>query len=294
MLSTCPECRTTFRVSQAQLDARRGLVRCGRCNAVFNAYDALLPELEAPPLGEEGEAVVQTRVGGGDDDVGAAPATPSWSAPEGPASVPAEPEPSPAQAEAGPPEAPPLRWIPSEGAETPESILLSELPVRRPSSGAPLRALWIVLLVPLGLLLPLQLAYFLRAEIAAWIPETRPYLEAACAPLGCTVALPRDREALRVEASSLETDPESPASAQLRVAFSNRAGQAVAWPHIVLTLTDVGNVPVAQRVFAPKEYLPRQQADRPGLEAGGEYEAWLDLGLGGLTAAGYRVALEYP
>jgi predicted Zn finger-like uncharacterized protein len=49
MQTTCPECRTTFRVSQDNLGARRGLVRCGTCNAVFNAYDTLLPELESPP-----------------------------------------------------------------------------------------------------------------------------------------------------------------------------------------------------------------------------------------------------
>ncbi len=49
MQTTCPECHTTFRVSQDHLGARRGLVRCGTCNAVFNAYDTLLPELESPP-----------------------------------------------------------------------------------------------------------------------------------------------------------------------------------------------------------------------------------------------------
>lgn len=50
MRTTCPECRTTFRVAQAQLSARRGLVRCGHCQAVFNAYDTLLPDLEEPPV----------------------------------------------------------------------------------------------------------------------------------------------------------------------------------------------------------------------------------------------------
>ena len=53
MQTTCPECHTTFRVSQDHLGARRGLVRCGNCHAVFNAYDTLLPELESPPE-EEG------------------------------------------------------------------------------------------------------------------------------------------------------------------------------------------------------------------------------------------------
>jgi len=56
MLTTCPECRTTFRVSQPQLEARRGLVRCGSCRAVFNAYDTLLPEFQAPDAAKPGPA----------------------------------------------------------------------------------------------------------------------------------------------------------------------------------------------------------------------------------------------
>lgn len=303
MLSTCPECRTTFRVGQEQLDAKRGLVRCGRCRAVFNAYDTLLPELEAPPA--EAEDGIPAPLTTGEAEALAV----QEAALAEPIMLSAEPEPEPeprierregiaayeaVAAEAKQAEAPPLRWTLREGEETPESILLSELPVRRASSSSSLRPLWMVLLIPLVLLLPLQLTYFLRAEVAAWLPQARPYLEAACEPLGCVVALPRDREALRVESSSLETDPESPATAQLRLAFSNRAEQTMAWPHIVLTLTDVRDAPVAQRVFAPGEYLPKQQATRPGLEAGQEYEAWLDLDLNGLVAAGYRVVLEYP
>lgn len=49
MQTTCPECRTTYRIAQAQLSLRRGLVRCGHCNTVFNAYDSLLPDLNAEP-----------------------------------------------------------------------------------------------------------------------------------------------------------------------------------------------------------------------------------------------------
>ncbi len=48
MLTTCPECRTNFRVTQEHLALRRGLVRCGQCGVVFNAYDSLLAELVAP------------------------------------------------------------------------------------------------------------------------------------------------------------------------------------------------------------------------------------------------------
>ena len=39
--TTCPSCSTTFRVTAAQLLARDGEVRCGRCTRVFNAHQSL-------------------------------------------------------------------------------------------------------------------------------------------------------------------------------------------------------------------------------------------------------------
>lgn len=311
MLTACPECRTTFRIGQEQLDAKRGLVRCGHCNAVFNAYDALLPEIRVPPAEPEVEAAPEV-----------APAAEPEPAGELPEQLPEQrqeprldlkfklepPEPAPEpdlradilaglaayreEPPAEPVELPPWLEEATREPESPDSILLSELPVPEKAGWAgALRGLFVFLLL---LLLIAQALYFLRSPLAAWQPVLRPYLEAACAPLGCQVPLPRDRDALRVESSSLETDPESPSSARLRVAFSNRAEQAMAWPHLVLTLTDLRDKPLAQRVFAPREYLPARHLNTPGIKAGQEYEVQLDLDLASLTAAGYRVALEYP
>lgn len=42
MYTRCPECRTPFRVTRTQLNARDGLVRCGKCHAVFSAPEHLL------------------------------------------------------------------------------------------------------------------------------------------------------------------------------------------------------------------------------------------------------------
>lgn len=320
MLTSCPECRTTFRVGQEQLDAKRGLVRCGHCNAVFNAYDSLLPELSAPPV-ESGQVADSPAAGTSmldapnaerqeprlalDFDIASfAPklgSEPSIPTPDIPApAVPVQPEPEPKipvglkayQAEAEPVELPPWLEQATQELESPDSILLSELPVQEKIGWAGFtRGLLASLLF---LLMLLQGVFFLRGPLAAWQPMLRPYLEAACIPLACTVPLPRDRDALRVESSSLETDPESPSSARLRVAFSNRADQAMAWPHVVLTLTDIRDKTLAQRVFLPRDYLPARLMNTQGIKAGQEYEVELDMDLGNLTAAGYRVALEYP
>lgn len=42
MLTCCPACATTFRITSEQLKAKNGKVRCGQCQHVFNALDTLL------------------------------------------------------------------------------------------------------------------------------------------------------------------------------------------------------------------------------------------------------------
>jgi predicted Zn finger-like uncharacterized protein len=44
MLTRCPACGTTFRVTPEQLKARQGQVRCGQCRQVFNALSTLIEE----------------------------------------------------------------------------------------------------------------------------------------------------------------------------------------------------------------------------------------------------------
>lgn len=41
LATRCPDCSTSFRVQRAQLTASEGLVRCGRCDAVFDARVSL-------------------------------------------------------------------------------------------------------------------------------------------------------------------------------------------------------------------------------------------------------------
>ncbi|HLD65379.1 MAG TPA: DUF3426 domain-containing protein [Pseudomonas sp.] len=48
-VTQCPHCRTSFRVSRAQLGAAHGAVRCGACLHVFNAVQQLLGERATKP-----------------------------------------------------------------------------------------------------------------------------------------------------------------------------------------------------------------------------------------------------
>jgi len=307
MLTTCPECQTTFRVTQAQLDARRGLLRCGRCGAVFNGFDSLLPELQMPPAEMRGpKPRPDAKTQAPSPSARAAPRP--TSEPEfggiGPERLSLDFTEAPRGENGGKntsrlaPTPPPN---PSEHSSSAtlarsesEAILLSDLPGRA-RAGAVWRGLALggVGLL-LAALLPLQLIYFMRAEIVAWHPELRPWFSQACRRLGCELPLARQIDALRVEASSLEIDAEQAAHARLRVTFSNRARVMQAWPHFLLKLTDTAGQPLAQRAFAPADYLPADRQGTPGMPAMSELEFQLDLHLGTLAAAGYEIRPHYP
>jgi predicted Zn finger-like uncharacterized protein len=346
----CPACHTTFRVHQEQLGLRRGLVRCGTCNAVFNAYDTLLPELEGAPLAEadmpdspaaqatsEGATAAlparlapdETEPRGAEEVVAeAAPGLSilnrqALSAYEETLSQPLEPE-MPAQVdgagEAGVADSggadfdfaalvePPtleeaanaVRTTPAEASpvqETPESILLSELPNRQ-ADKKPLPVWKLTLYLGLTLLLAVlllgQLAYFLRAELAAALPASRPLLAQLCKPLGCAVPLPRQLTRQAIVSSSLEHDVEQKSRIRLTFLLANRTGQTQEWPHVVLTLIDLRESPVAQKALPPQDYLPKGISARAGFPAQSEQEVRLDLDIGNLSAASYLLDVAYP
>jgi predicted Zn finger-like uncharacterized protein len=373
MQTTCPECRTTFRVSQEQLGARRGLVRCGGCHAVFNAYDTLLPELETPPASAlEAPADSIAPADSAATSPGTEPATDSASLIESLHAADARcPEPfelrlEPAVVDVPPAEAardagvgvlhapvedgaagssgqaaetalreeplpiaPATEPMPDPASDLPVSGQATSLPAEPQSpeigessaaDGArparqtevtdillqPLRPdteksgrtwqFWLYLVIAslLALLLLLQTAYFLRGELAAALPSTRPLLEALCRPLACTVPLPRQLDKSAIAASSLEHDPENKSRVRLSLLLANRTGHTQAWPWIKLTLSDVRQSPVAQKIFSPEEYLPGRMNPDAGLSNAAEQEVRLDLDIGNLVASGYSLNLTYP
>jgi len=53
MVTSCPQCLTAFRVTEHELDAKDGKVRCGKCQHVFNALSRLA---KADPRSSKREA----------------------------------------------------------------------------------------------------------------------------------------------------------------------------------------------------------------------------------------------
>lgn len=239
----CPSCRTTFAVTAAQLKARDGLVRCGRCAAVFqaekHAVDApATRHAKRRPRGERGAAGDKRR----------ASRTSEKQQKRGPAKAPVQ---APTVAA---PAAAPTPAVTSAEFVTPAlaSILLAgqSSPVRR--------GLWVLTILALLALLALQSVYFYANELArsAWL---EPWVVSACARLGCVIRPPQDIRQIQLLRSSIAPHPKQRDALRIRSSLVNRADFAQPFPLMEVTLTSRSGEVVARRTYLPHEYLEPAQ-----------------------------------
>lgn len=280
LVTTCAHCGTSFNITPAQLNARRGQVRCGRCSKVFDAYDRLTSS-----------------------DGSTLPAGPMAEAESEPAPI------EPAQVTVVQPVEPGPSAPPANGPATPINPFIDEKPRRRKKSALryeqmpkdaaaePKRktsAVGTVLgaLLLIGALVFQVLNYF-RDAIVAHYPPARPAMEAFCLIAQCEIGFLKKPDLLSIEASSLEAESQASQVVVLRATLRNRAPFPQAFPALELTLTDIKDEPVARRVFMPNEYRVRGPQSG-GIEANAELAVQIRMQLVDIKAQGYRLYLFYP
>jgi predicted Zn finger-like uncharacterized protein len=271
-LTQCPACGTVFRLLQEHLDARHGFVRCGQCSKVFDARLTLAEEAfeeSASAVPADGTATPRTEL---ETEI-AEPAVELSAIEPIPEVLPPEPQYSLADA---------------PGEETfdfgPERLRRERRRVLAWGAGSAL------LLALLGA----QAAWFYRSELAVQLPEAKPWLEAMCARLGCTVPPPQHASLLSIEASELQIEKGVPGLLTLSLTLRNRATFAQAHPALELTLTDAEDRAIARRVLLPRDYLGERLAREPVFPAASEYALKLNLDTTPLRPGGYRVFVFYP
>jgi predicted Zn finger-like uncharacterized protein len=255
LVTQCAACGTTFRVTQAQLEAHGGKVRCGTCKAVFDGRQGLLVLPE--PAGE---------------------------APELPGFEPKSADPVRATTAAPAPEV----TYETDYGPAPEQLSLDEQleasGERRGARG------WAMGAVLLAIALAGQAAYQYRGELAVRYPGLKPHLVQFCDLLSCTLAPPQRPRLIMIEASDLQAvDPRRPGLIQLTATLRNHAEHDLGYPALDLVLTDTREHTLARRVFLPGEYLGRGRDVAAGIPANGEITIRLDLDTGDLNPAGFRL-----
>jgi len=141
----------------------------------------------------------------------------------------------------------------------------------------------------LALVLVAQGVHTLRNSLAASYPAMKPALQALCVPLGCTVGLPRQIDALAIAQGELQTL--APNTYSFATVLRNGSRSTQAWPHIELVLNDAADKPVLRRVFAPRDYLARPADVAQGFGPRSEQPVKLYFQLDRLRASGYHIAI---
>ena len=292
MITTCPECRTAFRITEEQLGAREGKVRCGKCASVFDARDGL--RAEPFSSGKEGTEP-DLRAGTPAEATPAADRLPGFSAADGWPRI-LDEAPAAASETAASRTPAPVAELSKASAPTPapqfEDAAAEDAAAPPPRSRY--RSSWMAACALLALVLMAQLAFHYRGEIALLFPEARPVLAELCSTLGCAVSLPRRADMISIESSDLQADPSNAGVMVLTATLRNRAGFPQTHPAIELTLTDTQDQPLARRILQVQDYAGRSANVETGFPGNSELAVRIYMEASSLKATGYRLYLFYP
>jgi len=266
MITRCPACGTSFRVTLAQLEARAGHARCGYCSVVFDARAALVSDSVTTAAERDFATALESEM----HHTGETPET-------------GLAVPSAAETDSELPQS-------TEGMG---HVVPLELDFG-PRSRRPPSRLWWLGSTLLLLVLAAQAAYQYRGDLALLVPEAKPMIQKLCAILNCDVPLPRRTELMSIESSDLRADGANPSVMVMSAALRNRAAFAQALPALELTLTDAQDQVVARRVLLPPDYAPRGTRLDSDFAAGSEMPVKVFIDAGTLKATGYRLYLFYP
>jgi len=249
----CPQCQTVFRITAAQLKARDGMVRCGRCQHVFGADQHLMPK---PAKGTV---------------KGAAPAARKRTTSKKVA--------APAEAIALP--------FP---AETPERDVVPP-PLMRLRPVRTRTIYWAAGWVLLILLLAGQTLIFYGYDFARQTPTLRPTVETLCAPLPCRKLPPIDMRHMDLVETQVAPHPRYDKALRIKATLVNRADSVQPYPLLEVSLIDSQGQLVARRAYRPREYLSKPEAIQKGLPPQVAVSVQLDITSPGVQASGYEVLL---
>lgn len=281
LITACPACQTQFEVTDEQLQAYAGKVRCGECDHVFDARshlvssDAMLATEEAhsgAPVASDAAVYFNVSAEAAQTHV-----VPDLLLEESMSSdLNIQPD---AQVE------------PDIPAFLRDVSLEDERPQTRATSSSP----WVyglfsaILLVVLGL----QTLYFSRTTLAASYPQTKPLLQSLCKPWHCGLGLPQDITQLTIDDADIQEHKTREGVLVFSSVLMNHGEVVQAYPMIELTLTNTADEPVLRKTLKPQDYLPKTVDASNGLPALQEQAAKVWLGVDEKLVTGFRVAIAY-
>lgn len=262
LLTRCPSCRTTFRITTEALEKADGQVRCGRCTRVFNAHEQLR---------EEADVALPAQAAGG-----------------GAGSEPAEtPMPGASAVEPSEPDAPDAGT--AEGAAAPADDLPAWLPGATPVPQRPRSRWWAAAAAAAVLVLAGQVVHHHRTALAG-TALVGGALQRAYAMLGMNLHPQWNVDQYRVLDWSAAAQPRAnEGSLVITARIRNTGPAAQPFPLVHLQLQDRWQDTVGSRVFSPAEYLNARPAPGALMQAGDTTDAKLEIVDPGSDAYGFEL-----
>ncbi|MDP1559260.1 MAG: DUF3426 domain-containing protein [Nitrosomonas sp.] len=254
LVTLCPECRTSFRVTSIQLKAHDGDVRCGHCHQVFNSFASLIA-MEASEISNASKGVDSERRRSSHEAT--SPVLPGWNQKE---------------------------------AQRPASEYYFEAKPQPKSNPLWIIANLVLLLVLTGQAVYFYRAeisvtspgmrLFLE-RYCVMLHCTVPY------PQDIT-QLSIESSDLR------ENPAHQPKITTMTAILRNHASFPLALPALKLSLTDNQDQLLASRIFTADDYFSGETNLIQAIAPNHEIEIRIDLERSELNATGYRLLLLYP
>jgi predicted Zn finger-like uncharacterized protein len=298
MLTQCPNCQTTFRVTTEILRVADGQVRCGRCQTQFDALDRLIddnepaqhaarsPRTTHTPAAErievdEPAAQEDITLEGRHIEISG-----RYRMPDSPRGEPQIREETVEEwveiddiddevtndageievdedliADDGPLEIEVVEEPAYEAEAEAEQVEPEEDLLAAPPPPA-IAPVWKILAGPLVLLLAIQLVHTYRHALARH-PRIGPAIVSVYSAVGVNLQPDWDLHAYEILQWHLGSDPAMPGTLRVRASLKNVAGFAQPYPLLKLVLEDRWGERVREREFEPSEYLdPTTAPDR--------------------------------
>ncbi|MGI9273430.1 MAG: zinc-ribbon and DUF3426 domain-containing protein, partial [Endozoicomonas sp.] len=268
-VTSCPKCNTSFHVTQIQLRAAIGSVRCGSCLHVFDALSHM-EEVEETPDALDASSSTGKQT---EEEIG----TPE---PSQPADKPSEPSTADIK---------PLE----PGSESLNSLLdtLDKEQIEVGESRAQnwsRRAGWALLTASMVVTLGLQYAWF-NKDTLAMHPSLRGFYQQLCERVDCQLPVQVDTNLIRSQQLLVRSHPEINGVLIVDAVIINNAQAPQPWPLLALSFTDLHNQPVASRHFQAREFLGGELAGSREIPSGQPIRLSLEIIDPGQDAVNYSL-----
>ena len=272
MQTQCPHCETRFRVTETQVNAADGFVRCSVCEEVFNAFEvaqqdehqqSLLdqqalhesssneeteraeanPELDASHINEQLEQTEDDTAQNDIDETVEEPAASETSDDDIRKDT--------------------FDFFAEDDDESSSHVVPEQFKKSyADGSGSFIgNLLWGIGALLLTATLGIEYAWFNRDQLNQ-IPQLQPWTERLCQYVECKDIAMRNPAKIKLVARNVYSHPNEKNALMVDITMKNQADFAQPYPVMQIKFSDVRGGDVAARRFLPDEYLPADIRDR--------------------------------